>query len=207
LEVFLKDEVTINMFKQLYQFFMVQKAHKCSFYINFGNAADQNLAEYRLQGVIYKPAKMKRASHNDVTLMLKPLSKPDFTALIQTKDELRVEFFQEGLVHYFDIKVGFVSACEFGLGFSTKLLERLGVKQRCDMLHLPAIRDKTINMSIGGQHIDVIDVSAGGAVLIPQANSDYIEVGKAIRHPKSKWTVLHLKPMLNDVIYVLMPAV
>ena len=106
---------------------------------------------------------MKRASHNDVTLILKPLSKPDFTAHIQNKDELRVAFFHEGLVHYFDVKVGLVSACEFGLGFSTKLPERLGVKQRRDMLHLPAIRDKTINMSVGGRHIDVIDLS--GVVL------------------------------------------
>ena len=200
----MKDEVTINVFKELYQFFMMLKARKCSFYISFGDAADQTLADYRLQDVIYKPAKMKRASHNDVTLILEPLSKPDFTALIQTKDELRVEFFHEGLVHYFDIKVGFVSACEFGLGFSTKLPERLGVIQRRDILHLPAIRDKTINMSIGGQHIDVIDVSGGGGtVLIPQANSNDIEVGKAIRHleikidgftAKASAEVCHIRP-------------
>ena len=205
----MKDEVTINVFKELYQFFMMLKARKCSFYISFGDAADQTLADYRLQDVIYKPAKMKRASHNDVTLILEPLSKPDFTALIQTKDELRVEFFHEGLVHYFDIKVGFVSACEFGLGFSTKLPERLGVKQRRDILHLPAIRDKTINMSIGGQHIDVIDVSGGGGtVLIPQANSNDIEVGKAIRHleikmdgftAKANAELCHIRPHANGL--------
>jgi hypothetical protein len=186
-EVFLKDEVTINEFKELYIFFMMLKARKRSFYISFGDAADQTLADYRLQEVIYKPAKMKRPSHNDVTLVLEPLSKPNLTALIQTKDELRVEFFHEGLVHYFDIKVGFVSACEFGLGFSTTLPECLSVKQPRDMLHLPAIHDKTINMNIGGQHIDVIDVSgSGGAVLIPQANFNDIEVGKAIRHLEIK---------------------
>jgi hypothetical protein len=60
---------------------------------------------------------MKRPSHNDVTLVLEPLSKPDFTALIQTRDKQRGEFFSLSLVYYFDIKVGFVSACEFGLVF------------------------------------------------------------------------------------------
>jgi hypothetical protein len=63
-----------------------------------------------------------------------------------------------------NIKVGFVGAYECGLGSSIKLPARLGVKQRCDMLHFPDIRDKTINMSIGGQHIDVIDVSGGCTV-------------------------------------------
>ncbi len=205
----MKDEVTINMFKELYQLFMTLKARKCSFYISFGDAADQNIAEYRLQDVTYKPNQMKRASHNDVTLVLKPLSKPDFTALIQTKDELRLEFFHGGLAYYFDIKVGFVSACGFGLGFSTKLPEFLGVKQHSKILHLPAVRDRTINMSIGGQHVDVIDVAGGGGtVLIPQANFYDIEVGKAIRHleikmdgftAKANAELCHIRPHANGL--------
>jgi hypothetical protein len=30
---FLKDEITINVFKELYQFFIMLKARKCSFYM------------------------------------------------------------------------------------------------------------------------------------------------------------------------------
>jgi hypothetical protein len=49
--------------------------------------------------------------------------------------------------------------------FSTKLPGRLGVKQPRAMLHLSTICAKTINMSIGGQHIGVIDVSGGWSAL------------------------------------------
>ena len=69
------DEVKISGFKDLYQFFMTVKARKCSFYISFGDAADQTLADYRLQEVVYKTAKMKRPSNSDVTLVLEPLSR------------------------------------------------------------------------------------------------------------------------------------
>jgi len=179
----LKDEVKMSGFKDLYQFFMTAKVRKFSFYISFGDAEDQTLADYRLQEVVYKPAKMKKPSSNDVTLVLEPLSQPDFKAIIETKSELRVEFFHEGRVHYFDVEVGFVNASDLGLGFSAKLPEQVSVKQRRDLLRLPATRDEHINMTIGGQKIDVIDVSGGGAsVLIPQANIYDVEVGKAIKH-------------------------
>ncbi len=150
-------------FKDLYQFFMTAKARKFSFYISFGDAADQTLADYRLQEVVYKPAKMKKPSGNDVTLVLEPLSQPDFKAIIETKNVLRVEFFHEGRVHYFDVEVGFLNSSDLGLGFSAKLPEQVSVKQRRDLLRLPATRDEQINMTIGGQKVDVIDVSGGGA--------------------------------------------
>ena len=181
------DEVKISGFKDLYQFFMTVKARKCSFYISFGDAADQTLADYRLQEVVYKTAKMKWPSNSDVTLVLEPLSQPDFTAIIETKDDLRVEFFHDSRVHYFDIQVGFVNSCEYGLGFSAKLPDTVSVKQHRDLLNLPATLDEKINMSIGGQNVDVIDVSGGGAsVLIPQANLYDVEVGKAIKHIEIK---------------------
>ena len=209
----MKDEVKISGFKDLYQFFMTVKARKCSFYISFGDAADQTLADYRLQEVVYKPAKMKRPSNNDVTLMLEPLSEPDFKAIIETKDDLRVEFFHEGRVHYFDVQVGFVNAANFGLGFSAKLPEQVSVKQRRDMLHLPATRDEKINISIGGQPVDVVDVSGGGAsVLIPQANLYDVEVGKAIKHieikvdgfqARASAEVRHMRPHANGLKLVI----
>lgn len=182
-EVVLKDEISISGFKDLYQFFMILKARKCSFYVSFGDGADQNLADYRLREVAYKPSKLKSPSNNDVTLVLEPLSEPDFKAIIETEDNLRVEFFHEGRVHFFDISIGVVSSCEFGLGFSTKLPDQVSVKERRDILHLPAARDATISMSIGGQPVDVVDLSGGGAsVLIPHANLHDIEIGKAIKH-------------------------
>ena len=40
-EVFLKDEVEISGFKDIYHFFMSAKARKRSFYVSFGDAVDQ----------------------------------------------------------------------------------------------------------------------------------------------------------------------
>jgi len=179
----LKDEVKFSGFKDLYQFFMTAKARKFSFYISFGDSADQTLADYRLQEVVYKPAKMKKPSSNDVTLVMEPLTQPDFTAIIANKDQLRVEFFHEGRVHYFDVEVGFVSSSDLGLGFSAKLPDEVCVKHRRDMLRLPATRDDAINMTISGQPVDVIDVSGGGAsILIPKSNMYDVEIGKAIKN-------------------------
>jgi hypothetical protein len=182
-EVVLKEEINISGFKDLYKFFMTLKARKCSFYVSFGDGADQNLADYRLQDVVYEPGKLTSPSNNDVALVLEPLSEPDFKAIVEAQDNLRVEFFHEGRVNYFDIQVGVVSSFEYGLGFSAKLPDQVSVKAPRDILHLPAARDATISMNIGGQPVDVVDLSGGGAsVLIPQANLNDIEIGKAIRH-------------------------
>jgi hypothetical protein len=186
-EVILKDEVKVSGFKQVYPFFMTAKARQCAFYISFGDAADQTLADYRLQEVVYMPSKSTIPNNDDVTLVLEPINEPDFVAMIEVKDELRVEFFYEGRVHYFDVKIGVVSPTDCGLGFSAKLPGSLRVKQHREMLQLPAASDEKINMSISGQQIDVIDVSGGGAsVLIPQANLYDVEVGKAIKHVEIK---------------------
>mgnify|MGYP006076688941 CR=1 FL=1 len=184
----MKDEVKVSGFKQVYQFFMTAKARKCAFYISFGDAADQTLANYRLQEVIYNPVKSKSPTNNDVTLVLEPLNEPDFLAMIEANDDLRVEFFYEGRVHYFDVQIGVVNSSDCGLGFSAKLPDNIKVKQHREMLQLPAASDETINISISGQHIDVIDVSGGGAsVLMPHANLYDVEVGKAIKHIELKF--------------------
>ena len=186
-EVFLKDEVEISGFKDIYHFFMSAKARKRSFYVSFGDAVDQTLADYRLQEVVYKSADQHAPSNNDVTLVLEPINEPDFVAMIEAQDRLRVEFFHEGRIHYFDVQVGDVSASSGGVGFSAKLPENVRAKPNREMLQLPAASDEKINMSIGGQPVDVIDVSGGGAsVLLPQANLYDVEVGKAIKHIELK---------------------
>ena len=183
----MKDEVRVSGFKQVYPFFMTAKARKCAFYISFGDAVDQTLANYRLQEVVYNPTESIMPSNNDVTLVLEPLSEPDFVAMIEAEDNLRVEFFYESRVHYFDIQIGVVSSSDCGLGFTSKLPDNVRVKQHREMLQLPAASDEKINMSISGQQVDVIDVSGGGAsVLIPQANLYDVEVGKAIKHIEIK---------------------
>ena len=163
MEVFLKDEVEISGFKDIYHFFMSAKARKRSFYVSFGDAVDQTLADYRLQEVVYKSADQQAPSNNDVTLVLEPINEPDFVAMIEAQDRLRVEFFHEGRIHYFDVQVGDVSASSGGVGFSAKLPEQVRAKPNREMLQLPAASDEKINMSIGGQPVDVIDVSGGGA--------------------------------------------
>ena len=186
-EVFLKDEVEISGFKDIYHFFMSAKARKRSFYVSFGDAVDQTLADYRLQEVVYKSADQQVPSNNDVTLVLEPINEPDFVAMIEAQDRLRVEFFHEGRIHYFDVQVGDVSASSGGVGFSAKLPENVRAKPNREMLQFPAASDEKINMSIGGQPVDVIDVSGGGAsVLLPQANLYDVEVGKAIKHIELK---------------------
>ena len=187
MEVIVKDEVKISGFKQVYQFFMTAKVRKCAFYVSFGDAADQTLANYGLKEVVYNSSKSQTPTNNDVSLVLEPLSEPDFVAMIEAEDGLRVEFFYEGRVHYFDVQIGVVSSADCGLGFSAKLPDHIMVKQHREMLQLPAASDEKINMSISGQQIDVIDVSGGGAsVLIPQANLYDVEVGKAIKHIEIK---------------------
>ena len=183
----MKDEVEISGFKDIYHFFMSAKARKRSFYVSFGDAVDQTLADYRLQEVVYKSADQQAPSNNDVTLVLEPINEPDFVAMIEAQDRLRVEFFHEGRIHYFDVQVGDVSASSGGVGFSAKLPENVRAKPNREMLQLPAASDEKINMSIGGQPVDVIDVSGGGAsVLLPQANLYDVEVGKAIKHIELK---------------------
>jgi c-di-GMP-binding flagellar brake protein YcgR len=119
--------------------------------------------------------------------VLEPINEPDFVAMIEAQDRLRVEFFHEGRIHYFDVQVGDVSASSGGVGFSAKLPENVRAKPNREMLQLPATSDEKINMSIGGQPVDVIDVSGGGAsVLLPQANLYDVEVGKAIKHIELK---------------------
>lgn len=182
MEIILKDQVKISGFKDSYQFFMMAKARKSAFYISFGDAADQTLADYRLQEVIFKPSKMDTTGFSDVTLVLEPLSPPDFLALIEVEDNLRVEFFYEGWVHYFDVEVSSVKSYDYGLGFSATLPLSVSVKQRREMLLLPAANDADIKMSINGQSIDIVDISGGGAsVLLPHANLYDVEVGKAIK--------------------------
>ena len=183
----MKDEVEISGFKDIYQFFMMAKARKCCFYVSFGEAVDQTLADYRLQEVVYNSDKNQIPSNNDVTLMLEPIKEPDFVARIEAQDRLRVEFFYEGRIHYFDVQVGGISSSNGSVGFSAKLPDNVRTKQHREMLQLPAANDEQINMSIGGQKVDVIDVSGGGAsVLIPQANLYDVDVGKAIKHIEIK---------------------
>ena len=129
MEIILKDEVKIDGFKDSYQFFMMAKANNRAFYISFGDAADQTIADYILKELVYKPTKNYVSHYGDITLVLEPLSQTDFLALIEIKDELRVEFFYEGRVHYFDVKVDLVNSCEFGSGISTKLPNNISVKK------------------------------------------------------------------------------
>ena len=183
----MKDEVEISGFKDIYHFFMSAKARKRSFYVSFGDAVDQTLADYRLQDVVYKSADQQAPSNNDVTLVLEPINEPDCVAMIEAQDRLRVEFFHEGRIHYFDVQVGDVTTSSGGVGFSAKLPENVRAKPNREMLQLPAASDEKINMSIWGQPVDVIDVSGGGAsVLLPQANLYDVEVGKAIKHIELK---------------------
>jgi hypothetical protein len=75
-----------------------------------------------------------------------------------------------------------VNQSKLGLFFSFKLPDQISNNSYYDEQRLPARRDNKINMTVSSQSVDVIHISSDGAsVLLPHANIDDIEVGKAIR--------------------------
>ena len=88
----------------------------------------------------------------------------------------------ETLSSCFDIEVVNVNSTKLGLYFTFKLPDQVNHNSYHDELRLPTRRDKKIKMALSGQSVDVIHLSSKGAsVLLPHANIDDVEVGKAIR--------------------------
>jgi hypothetical protein len=179
----LKDKVKINDFQELYKFFLSAKQGKTVFYISFGDPSDQAVADFQVCEVRYRPQATTKANSENVTLVLEAMRNQGFKFEVEAADQLRIEFVDEGLIHYFDIEVTAVNNSDLGLRFSAKLPENLCVKSHYEEVRLPAKRDRKINMTIKGQNVEVAYLSSDGAsVFIPQANFNDIQVGKAIRH-------------------------
>ena len=139
--------------------------------------------DYRLGRVDYKPAKMKKPGLEDVTLTFVPAGSADFEAVIEPGDQLRIEFYYEGFVNYFIAEVGFVTPGDDGLSFSAKLPESIYAKQRRDMERLDVVEGSEIAMHINDKPVRLLNISGGGAaVLLPLANRDELEIGKAIKN-------------------------
>ena len=180
----MEDSVKVEGFKALYQFFVKAKSRKQSFFLTFGDEHGQEVVNYRLSTVDYKPAKMKKPGLEDVTLTFVPVGESDFDAVVETGDNLRIEFYYEGFVNYFQIEVGFVNQTDEGLSFTSKLPEQVFAKQRRDMVRVDVEEeDASISMHIKDQQVTLLNISGGGAaVLIPLANRDDLEIGKAIKN-------------------------
>ena len=179
----MKDKIKIGSFAEMYKFFLASKQRKTVFYISFGDPSDGTIADFRACEVRYRPQATTKASGENVTLVLEAMANQGFKFVIEAQDALRIEFIEGGLIHYFDLQVSAVNNSDLGMRFSAKLPDHVSVKSHYDELRLPAKRDKKINMTISGQHIEVIYVAGDGAsVFIPQANFHDIKVGRAIRH-------------------------
>ena len=85
-----------------------------------------------------------------MTLVLEAMRNQGFKFEIEVADQLRIEFVDEGLIHYFGIEVTAVNNSDLGFRFSAKLPETLCVKSHYDEVRLPAKRDRKINMTIKG---------------------------------------------------------
>ena len=179
----MKDKVKINDFQELYKFFLSAKQGKTVFYISFGDPSDQTVADFQVCEVRYRPQATTKANSENVTLVLEAMRNQGFKFKVEAADQFRIEFVDEGLIHYFDIEVTASNNSDLGLRFSAKLPENLSVKSHYEEVRLPAKRDRKINMTIKGQNVEVAYLSSDGAsVFIPQANFNDIQVGKAIRH-------------------------
>ena len=177
------DSIKVSGFKPLYQFFVKAKSRKQSFFLTFGDSQGQEVMDYRLGRVDYKPAKMKKPGLEDVTLTFVPAGSADFEAVIEPGDQLRIEFYYEGFVNYFIAEVGFVTPGDDGLSFSAKLPESIYAKQRRDMERLDVVEGSEIAMHINDKPVRLLNISGGGAaVLLPLANRDELEIGKAIKN-------------------------
>ena len=133
----------------------------------------------------YRPQATAKANSENVTLVLEAVRNQGFKFEIEVADQLRIEFVDEGLIHYFDIEVTAFNNSDLGFRSSAKLPEILCVKSHYDEVRLPAKWDRKINMTIKGQIVEVAHLSSDGAsVFIPQTNFNNIQVGKAIRHIK-----------------------
>ena len=179
----MKDKVKINDFQELYKFFLSAKQRKTVFYVSFGDPSDQAIADFQVCEVRYRPQATTKANSENVTLVLEAMRNQGFKFEVEAADQLRIEFIDEGLIHYFDIEVTALNKSNFGLRLSAKLPKSLCVKSHYDEVRLPARRDREINLTINGQNVEVAYLSSDGAsVFIPQANFNDIQVGKAIRH-------------------------
>jgi len=177
------DSIKVSGFKPLYQFFVKAKSRKQSFFLTFGDSQGQEVLDYRLGRVDYKPAKMKKPGLEDVSLTFVPAGPVEFEAVIEPGDSLRIEFYYEGFVNYFIAEVGFVAPTDDGMSFSAKLPESIFAKQRRDMERLDVVEGGDISMHINDNPVRLLNISGGGAaVLIPLANRDDLEIGKAIRN-------------------------
>lgn len=139
--------------------------------------------DYRLGRVDYKPAKMKKPGLEDVSLTFVPAGAVEFEAVIEPGDKLRIEFYYEGFVNYFIAEVGFITPSDDGLSFSAKLPEQIFAKQRRDMVRIDVEENSGIEMHVNDNPVRLLNISGGGAaVLMPLANRDELEIGKAIKN-------------------------
>jgi len=177
------DSIKVSGFKPLYQFFVKAKSRKQSFFLTFGDKQGQEVMDYRLGRVDYKPAKIKKPGLEDVSLTFVPAGVADFEAVIEPGDKLRIEFYYEGFVNYFLAEVGFVAPQDDGLSFSAKLPEHILAKQRRDMVRIDVDEGSDIEMHVNDSPVRLLNISGGGAeVLMPLANRDELEIGKAIKN-------------------------
>ena len=178
----MKDRVMISDWKEIHKFFSDAKQRKVVFYITFGDPSEQSVADFRISEISYRPQKQTKSSTGNVSIELEALRNQEARFAIERKEKLRVDFIDEGLVQFFDIQVINVNQSKLGLFFSFKLPDQISNNSYYDEQRLPARRDNKINMTVSSQSVDVIHISSDGAsVLLPHANIDDIEVGKAIR--------------------------
>ena len=124
----MKDKVKINDFQELYKFFLFAKQRKTVFYISFGDPSDQAVADFHVCEVRYRPQATTKANSENVTLVLEAMRNQGFKFEIGVADQLRIEFVDEGLIHYFDIEATAFNNSDLGFRFSAKLPESLCVK-------------------------------------------------------------------------------
>jgi len=178
-----EDSIKVSGFKPLYQFFVKAKSLKQIFFLTFADSQSQEVMEYRLERVDYKPSKMKKPGLDDVSLTFIPAKKVNFDAVLEVGNQLRLEFFFEGFVNYFVVEVSFVASGEDGLSFSVKMPEQVLAKQRRRAARIDVVEESGIDMYINDKLVDLLNVSAGGAAaLIPLANKEDLEIGKAIKN-------------------------
>jgi len=77
-----EDSIKVSGFKPLYQFFVKAKSLKQIFFLTFADSHMQEVTEYRLERVDYKPSKMRKPGLDDVNLTFMPAKKMNFDAVL-----------------------------------------------------------------------------------------------------------------------------
>ena len=106
---------------------MSAKQCKIVFYISFGDLSDQAVADFHVCEVRSRPQATTKANSENVTLVLEAMRNQGFKFEIEVADQLRIEFVDEGLLHYFYIEVTAVNNSDLGFRFCAKLPQTLCV--------------------------------------------------------------------------------